>query len=37
MDEQNSFKYGMAKVLPKGYHYAKFHPFNFKNDIFCIF
>ena len=32
MDERNCFKRGMAKMLPKSYHCAKFHLFNFKND-----
>ena len=34
MDEQNCFKCGMAKALPKRYHGAKFHLYTFKNEIF---
>ena len=38
MDEQICFKRGMAKVLLKYNHVAKFHLFTFKNDFFfCIF
>ena len=35
MDERIFFKFGKTKVLPKNYYCAKFHPFNFKNDVFA--
>ena len=35
MDEQIFFKFGKTKVLPQSNWCAKFHPFNFKNDVFA--
>ena len=32
MDERIFFEFGVVKALPKSYHCAKLHLFNFKND-----